>query len=484
MTLLPFERARAALASTDWPRALDLPGGIEELEGELVWLPFDLATGRVRLDPLTHPELSQVRLPVDTLLCVGPAAAPPPPDQRLLEPTPGGASRHLPFWHLRTRPAQASAAARAGWAAVDAASGQIVAGDLPAASLAARLRLGFWTLVTLLVVSAGGALLFLLSALIISGARFASGARTGAAGLTVALGLMALLIWRLGRRVGSHLLVALLPGRRLPAFLREPVRRAAGGRVVYPLDREWLVLLRVTGMLLLLIGVLQALSVAQSALLRFPVTPLPGVLTCVLGLAFGALWVARSRGRWLPRGPSRSEIETKGEPAAAADLVITAIRVTAWIFLGLLAAGLLRAIAPAARSLHSPRLLEHGARAGALVGALLAPPSARARLVLIAGFVAQSAGELFLGGWWQLALVAGAVAIAALPLARAGSRGIPSLWSAARSSYLFSLGAVAGRLGGRAIGLFFLGPTGLLLGELLGDRIGSAWMLLGGRRQP
>lgn len=152
---------RAIDESADWPGALGV--GAEALDAELVWVPFDVSVGRSLADPSDDPRLAKLKLSGDFLVVAREESPPPEETGRTIAGATAD-SLFVPFWVF-------AHAGSEGWAAVDAVSGRVAGGELPAAHGPALARLAFFGGLAVFDLFLGASYVFVVVALVVGFAR-------------------------------------------------------------------------------------------------------------------------------------------------------------------------------------------------------------------------------------------------------------------------------------------------------------------------
>ncbi|MBN2497011.1 MAG: hypothetical protein JXR96_20635 [Deltaproteobacteria bacterium] len=384
-----------------------------------------------------------------------------------------------PFWRLGDG---------ADSALVDARSGAVVAGDLPAAAGPARVRLYLLLGLSILAVFLAGMSLLSLAQLSLQ-AGVLTGSRLAwlCVGLAAAATGFGLLLWHV-----------------LPGAFAEPARRLQTGRIRVPVSEDWRLIARCLGLafgIVLIANLLRLALVFVNLIYAFVPGLEYGYADFLLSMVQTALVYALFRHAQVlgrkARSPGgegpRAEGSAGGDSSRAFDLVRVSIHVAILSMLGALLGSLLALGFPdlVARlgwgRVPYPDFLLHGAQLGAFVALHLSPTPAYARGTLSVGMVAHAFGKHFLPPYFTALLVLGAVFLADLPIvwrARAGGGG-ELAWPAARSAWGFALGALAGSLAGRLLGwLCFVatGLGGLVAGEIIGSLVGATALYMGQRR--
>ncbi len=459
--------ARRLAATLDWPGASASP--VARMTSELVWVPFERTCRRALVDRgrrPRHASLALVRQPRPREI----VSTPPPDDQgRVLDPCEAGLTVFAPFWILT------AADGTRGWVAVEAHAGGVVAGDLAADRSAARWRLAVLMALSLVGTFIGGGVLYTLIHMLV----FDLLRLRGPWAMGVPMAAIVLLVWRLE--------VLLRPG------LREPIDRLASGRIRLPLDRSWLGLLRIFGLVFVSLGVVEVVGLFQMTGLSLNVVSVNDDPVVVVGFGLARLVLiylivrgalVTSRGKWLPAGPPRAPGARLASPAPrgrVAALAGICLQVTILSMAGMLVGALAWAVGLGWFVGASEAIcMTRGAQVGALVALHVGehlPWGARGALSV--GLVAEGVGHTFLPSWLGVGLILILVGLSELPAAlrrRQGSA-IDALWDAGRAAWALALGAVAGRLVGHLGGLVvfaFFGVGGLVAGQVLGTLLGAA----------
>ena len=103
-------------------------------------------------------------------------------------------------------------------------------------------------------------------------------------------------------------------------------------------------------------------------------------------------------------------------------------------------------------------LISLGGQVGAIIGVLASKPGEGLGLTL--GLVVNMVGEMLLGSW--LALILAIATIAGM----SRTHGLKRSWG-------FAVGMVGGKIAGRCLGLFLLGPGGVTVGESLAQQMAA-----------
>lgn len=367
----------------------------------------------------------------------------------------GGDTEHtyLPVWTCRS--------GEENWWVVDAHSGKVLAGEVSANRDVAFWRLMFCAFLAIFVAFFGGGLAQMLLLQILGIASLGHpGHGAGLPGVGLGVLLILGLLWRLGGL--------------LPAALEEPAKRLQTGRIALPSDDRWLGLLKALGIL----ATVSAMSLSLSYLSLGAFGSGIGVILvgcCQIGftclLAYHCFRF--SSGHQLSSAPARLE-------GMIGSKVSLGIRVTLFALGGQMLGGVWAMSGMAGDSLQaslaSLAMLEsQGARFGALLAVVTARLSNRSRTVLLTGTGANLVGAFLLGPLYKASLTLVAVAIPGLiqSLRCSGSERGAKVREALKETWSFNLGAVCGRLLGRAFGLFFLGLGGSAVGQALGEQIMS-----------
>lgn len=457
--------ALGRIRDLDWPGALSARP--DKMESELVWVPFDPASGRAAIEPGSPVDLSALRVAFDR---VSPVEGAPTGEGRVLFAKDEREVFHHPFWILR------EGESAQGWVAVDAVSGELSVGDLTAAKGAAYLRLAFLVGVLLLSVVLGGLLVLAVVAPTVSLARLVSEPFAWSVAVLVTGIVVSGVGFAFLHPRGPNLAAV------VPSPMREPAARCATGRILLPLDRSWLRMLTAAGILLLLTLPLQLVALVGAAAggqVGAAVFMAVALVLCSL-LSVDAIRVAR--GAWLPKGPARAPLCPALIPSEPVEeLLRTAVGVTAISTAGMVVAAALglagsldAVVGPASKDL--PLLLGYGIETGALLGVLLTKIPWRARAPLLVGMLAATALQLASLPWVFVTASLVGVAISAWPGAyrTSGATARSAAWAALRLSWGLHIVAAVGRVLGRVAGGFLLGVPGATIGAVLGERIGAA----------
>jgi len=464
--------ARRTLASLDWPGSLALDP--DTLVGERRWVPVHRSTGRFLLD--RDDPLAGASLPIPLLVEGGTEDGPPP--EGAPEPTgaPDGDVLFAPL-HVFT----GSGNGDAHRAVVDGNTGVPVAGGLPASTRPAVARLGVLLLLALFGFFVATAYAHLALATVFGGVAPALVfVGTPVRGLVAVLFLILLgILFRWMRRRRSWLLDG----------LHEPALRLDTGIVTFPLDHRWRRLVHVAGVLcailVLLIG-LSILAFTAASMMGVPGLPPSWVPLRLLQAvaAFGFWRIARRVARPEPVEAPAPPIPRSppGEEGRAARMIRVLFDVALLAMLGSMIGHLadLFDVAALLRERGVPELgplAGIGARLGAIAGMIGSEVSWRHRSTAVVALTAELWSDLFLDPWTGLALVLGVVMAAAWRVTARRMGPGPALLPALRTAWMLALGlALAGALGGAA-GLVFLGPAGMVVGEMLGDAVAAVAIL-------
>jgi hypothetical protein len=469
--MITSQKAWQGVLDLDWPLATTLDAaGISDA---LVWIPFDPKTGRNAVSPELK-ELASLRLPT----AVRTTTLPQPPVGDTLVPAVNQATSHIPCWVFASDPAGAmvllkgaSSRAEPAWAVVDAVSGVVLGGRLPASRFMASLRLGLLILLILTAMCMGSMLVQRLLKwptewirnCVVAGSL---DLRTllGVPGVLAGLGY---LTWRLRRSFAAAADVVL--GRGLPPWLIEPALRVDRAELRLPLDQRWRRILRVSGWVILVCLVYQFFFFAVQWRLLSGLWAWPTLISHF----FGFLAAVSAIRRGSIAGPEHQTLPEPCEPGPACVAAQLVLRVMMVTLCGLYLGGL---VFYAGVVIGSERLI-HGADAyvpwaanlGALVGVALIPTRGRIRVTLSLGVLAQCLLDLTFDEWTTFILVAVVVLSASLPSRQSpGDTVSARLMLAARGAWSYSLGSAAGHLCGSLLGGVLIGPVGALVGGTVG----------------
>jgi hypothetical protein len=469
---IELEEARARVARLDWPDTL--AQSPESYSGELLWIPFEPKGACVAADGKWKKFYESggvyVRRGRDAI------EAGPPTEGTVVPAVAGIPLVYLPVWVLKS--------ASGDWAAVEAFGGTILSGKAAARLPAARARLIFLSVLALFTISAEAGIL-----------KFVLGVVAGGVNLILYANWPKISQELIGRAIVA---AACVPGviwfsRRIPGAifraLEEPSFRTATGKVDLPPDRDWLVLFERCGLAALFLAPFQlfyTLGVGgQNTVGRFDSTFFafayaPAVIMALFG------WDAYqiSRGKWLPAAAEPHDHPHVLPAGKVGDIVrlgcdITAFAAAGGLLGGLLTYGLIAFIKIPGLTPASCPLV--GAEIGATLAVLFSPGSASARLPLIVGALSTIAAR-FLSPWLGQSIAFAAVLIAVVTESRWRRKGFASM-RALRTALWFGLLGAAGRLAGRILGLFLLGPGFAPVGVLLFEQVASAAAVLG-QREP
>jgi F0F1-type ATP synthase assembly protein I len=486
--MITAEQAWQAVAERDWPGAM--AGNSAGFTSARVWLPFDPKTGRNAVAPGLK-ELASLRLPA----LVRTGALPKPLAGDALVPSADpSASLRVPCWIFATVPPGAmlllersSDRAEPYWAAVEATSGAVLGGRLPAVRLMAHLRL--WALLCLMLIGMSVALGVVLRHLkwptewvrncVVAGAL---DART-LIGVSVVLAGLGYLGWRFRAWFAST--VNVIFGKGLPPWLIEPAMRADRGELRFPSDQRWRQILRAYGWILLASLVLQFIFVGGLLSLAPSLRTFWFIIAILCGFVAAALAIHRSRTTTPDQAPPSGE-SYRGPSAV---LVESVLRVMALAMAGLSVGAMIFYVGVLVGSDY----LIHGAGSymawathfGALVGSALVPAPGRARITLSVAVIAEWLLGVYLDSWLTAIIVAIVVVGISLPPRQSpGDTLRRRIWAAAPGAWRYSLGAAIGRMGGRVLGTLLLGPLGAVIGETVGEPVLAALGWLHSQREP
>jgi len=277
--------------------------------------------------------------------------------------------------------------------------------------------------------------------------------------------------------------------------LREPIHRLETGVVHLPLDRSWLPVVKAAGRVtlilvpLIVVSLLSQLTISKVAAgteLDVP-SMLLRVVELAVALAFGVAAAWLSRGNWLPSPSPSGNTEASVRPAsAAADMVKVLLDVALLALFGMVVGHVLDLFGMGdvfrRRFQMDPGLLAGiGVRVGAVVGVIASGVPWYDRTTLVVGLSVELICDLVLGPWVGIPTLL--ILVAVVSRMNIGSR--PSdvrsatpCWDALRTAWIFVFGATIGGIAGSVIGLVFLGPAGMVVGELLGDSVIATAALL------
>lgn len=425
----PQQVGDPALPDLDWPGSLeDMPA-----TSQLYWVAPSCSEGRLASLSL-HPNGQ----PVDGEPLGGTVL-----DAKADDPL-------VPVW-LCERP-------DGSWWAVDGTNGMACGGLVHVSLAVSRARLAFFCGLALMLSFVGGSLVFWLLAITANVLPLVTGPESRG---VVAVLCGALAIPWLTLRLNAV----------IPSLLAEPVERAQSGQVRLPVEPAWLGLLQAFSYLMgfaALMGVLGAVAAALQGTSSLGLL-LSSILQSVL--AGYLTWKCRLQAR----GRRFARVAAVASPGPLSRLVQLGLRIALFSIAGQQAGGLL-ALSGWLPHWEMPGLTLQGAQWGAVLGAATASLSRRERVALLAGLLAKTLGELWMGGW--LALVLALLAVAAPGIAAAlGAAGEDRrllFVRACRESWAFTFALIAGRIAGRVLGVFFLGIGGLAVGEALAEQVAAS----------
>lgn len=506
---IPFaiksQHARQTLTKLDWPGGVTSAADFLPLKRG--WLPFNRTTGTNMLDRTKYPKLSRAVIPAKLLSTWSPSAG--PPAGKYLRPGSSHGDALFVPCYLFQEPANPHS-----WAVVEGISGTAVGGRLIADRRAAATRLCCLVLLALFTfflatayahmllsnvfVLAGPWLMLLLGVIqgaipgVIQGAI--QGVLQGTLQGVVRLGVGALLLaflWMLMRWMMKR-------RDNLLSRLREPIHRFETGIVHLPLDRSWLPLVGAAGKVVLILVPLTIVSLLLPLLLSEaavgPELTEPSTLLWIVHLAtvlaFGVAAARLNREGRLPSPSPADNTDASVRPAGtAADMVKVLLDVALLAMFGLIVGHVLDFSWLGdvfRRHLQmDPGLLSGiGVRVGAVVGVIASGVSWRDRTALVAGLSTELICDVVLGPWSAIPvplivlIVVAAASRMSIESGTLDKDGPTPVWDALSTAWLFVLAAAIGGIAGSVIGLAFLGPADMVVGEMLGNSVVATTALL------
>lgn len=464
------EEARRALARLDWPGSLAVDP--DALSCARRWVPVHRSTGRSLLPP--DDPLVDLALPVPLLVEGGTSAGPPP--EATPDPIPSaphgedGDVLHAPFY-VFTEPGRSGERG----AVVDGNTGVPVAGRLTAATGPTVARLGVLLLLALFgffVATAYAHLLLatLMGTMVPALAFVATPLRVLV--VTLLLVLLGILFRWMRRRRG-----------RLLDGLAEATRRLDTGVVSLPLDLRWRRLVSGAGILCAILVPLIGLSwlaFAAASMMGVPGLAPSWVLLRLLQAvaAFGFWRLARrvARPRRLEAPAPTTSLVRNPDPGRASRMVRVLFDVALLALFGAMVGHLadLLDVGGMIRERGLPELTllaGIGARLGAIAGLAASEVTWRHRSTAVVALTAELCADLFLDTWTGLALLVVVVTVAAGRVAARRMGTVAAAVAGLRTAWILTLGLALASLLGGAVGLVFLGPAGMVVGEMLGDAV-------------
>jgi hypothetical protein len=280
--------------------------------------------------------------------------------------------------------------------------------------------------------------------------------------------------------------------------LREPIHRFETGIVHLPLDRSWLPLVGAAGKVVLILVPLTIVSLLLPLVLSQvtvgPELNAPSTLLWIVHLAtvlaFGVAAARLSREGRLPSPSPADKTDASVRPAGtAADMVKVLLNLALLAMFGLIVGHVLD-LSGMGDVFRRRLQMDHGllsgigVRVGAVVGVIASGVSWRDRTALVAGLSTELICDVVLGpraGIPALLIVLIVVAAASRMSVESGTLDEywPNpLWDALSTAWLFVLAATIGRIAGSVIGLVFLGPADMVVGEMLGNSVIATTALL------
>jgi hypothetical protein len=212
------------------------------------------------------------------------------------------------------------------------------------------------------------------------------------------------------------------------------------------------------------------------------------VLQLFAALAFGKAALRLSRGEGLPQTIGFAPLPSPRPKGPAADMIKVVLSVSLLAMSGMILGHILDLWGAAdflnhQYELDTGMLAGIGARVGAIIGVISSKVSWKERYTVVVGLSAELLFfDWFLDPWIGLPLLLILVAITALWSSQKADANTgekkTSTWQALRTAWIFVFYGILGGVAGQIIGLVFLGPAGMVVGELLGGSILATTALL------
>ncbi|CAB5159940.1 hypothetical protein D3OALGB2SA_5356 [Olavius algarvensis associated proteobacterium Delta 3] len=261
-------------------------------------------------------------------------------------------------------------------------------------------------------------------------------------------------------------------------MLYEPIIRIQTGFIQLPLDRRWLTLLKILGISMAVLAVLLGLSLIVPG----PGGPFSMLLRIIqLALAVALVYTALR----YTHGKTMRPVARRGTSAVTdlpdgdlPEMVRVVINVSLFTFYGLLLGTMLEIDLPYLDTLRRfliqvepGSLVGLGARVGAIFGILTSGIPRRESITLTGAIFIEMISDLFIAPWMGVPLVLSGVAFLGWITNRDDNPPAIRLRKAIYNAWAFCLGAAIGSLGGQIFGFVFMGPAGMVVGEIIGDHI-------------
>ena len=267
--------------------------------------------------------------------------------------------------------------------------------------------------------------------------------------------------------------------RWLWGMLYEPIIRIQTGFIELPPDGRWLTLLKILGISMAVLAVPLGLSLLMPVPGIGPFSMLLRIIQLVLAVALVYTVLRYTHGKTMhPVARRGTSAVTDLPDGDLPEMVRVVTNVSLFAFYGLLLGIMLEIDLPYLDPLRRfliqiepGPLVGLGTRVGAIFGILTSGLPRRESITLAGAIFIEMTSDLFIAPWIGVPLLLAGVAFLGWITNHAGDPPAIRLRKAIYNAWAFCLGAAIGSLGGQIFGFVFMGPAGMVVGELLGDHV-------------